>query len=194
MKTPIIHLFIAIFLIGGFTKLHAERYPVNNTKKGLSVGYDVNFGVNFYSNDFHVGYKLTDKFDSDRRASWQIGADVNWTKYYLYDNYGFAYLDDPSIYRSASVSFPIILGYEINRSMLSGTKVYAGAVYDLILFSNLDNDPYYNIDYGQWAFTVGTKMKVLGLLDAGVAFKYYPNSLFENGDLNRSAISFSIGF
>ena len=206
MKATYIYLIIFLLFVGNFSNLQAQFYKdshnqkdsryhkKSNIKKGLNLGFDLNFGENFYSNNFHIGYSISDKFDGNKKAYWQIGADVNWSKYSIFDSYGFSYFNHPSKYRTTSISFPMILGYQVRRSFFSRIKIYAGPVYDFIITSRLDNAPYYDIDRGQWGFTVGTKLRFLALLNAGIAYKYYPNSLFNNGDFNRSSISFSLGF
>ena len=200
MKTTIIYLIIALFSLGSFSELNAQYYKdrndyhVSNAKKGLNLGADMNFGQDFYARNFHIGYGITDKFDSDRRAYWQIGADVNWTNYSIFNNYGFSYFNVSDTYTTTSVSFPFYLGYEVRRSMFSGLNVYAGPVYDFIITSRLNGQSFYEIDHGQWGFTIGTKIKFLAFFNAGVALKYFPNSLFDDGGLNRTSLSFSVGF
>ena len=200
MKTTFKFLFIVILSFSCFSELQAQYfknnrdYKVSHAKKSWSLGADLNFGQDFYSRDFHIGYGISDRFDGNRKAYWKIGADINWTNYVLFDNYGFSYFNNSSTYSTTSVSFPFYLGYDVRKTMFTGLNLYAGPVYDFILFSRLNGQSYYDIDQGQWGFTVGTKLKFLAFFNAGVALKYYPNSLFNDGGLNRTSLSFSVGF
>ena len=73
-------------------------------------------------------------------------------------------------------------------------KIYTGPVLELILSSKLDGDKYDEIQNTQIGWTVGTRFRFLFILGAQVAYSYFPTPLFKNGDLQRNAFSFSLGF
>lgn len=194
MKKWVIHLLVLVLLIMSCETVQAKKRHRKQISKGFTGSYSFNFGDSFTSNNIMVGYKLSDRIEGNKKMYWQADVDLNWTNYRLFNSGNYSYFNNSSNYRSTSISIPIVLGYELRRSFLTRTKIYGGAMYDLILTFRLGGKPYYDLDYGQWALTVGAKMRILGLLDAGIGYKYYPRPLFMNGDMNRSAISFSVGF
>ncbi len=193
MKKIVIFLIIIAFTVGSLTNIHARNTLKRQLRKNFSIGYDLNFGNDFYSRNFHIGTGYSEKFSDNPKAYWQVGGDINWNRYVLYDKYDDAFYDHNSLLRTTSLSFPFVLGYNVKRTMFTGLKVYAGPVYEMIFTSRLNGDPYYDINHGQLGFTVGTKIRFLVFFNARIAYNFYPYGLFSNGDLNRSALNLSIG-
>lgn len=200
MKTTLSYLLIVLFSVGSFLNINAQSNAskhdskddnfldkISSAKKGFNMGGDANFGQDFSGSNFHVGYRITDKFEGNKKAYWTIGADLNWSKYSLYDN-------SASSLSTTSISFPFIVGYTVKKTFFTGLSFYTGPIYDFIITSRLDRQSYYDIDRGQLAFTVGAKLKFLAIFNTGVAVKLYPTSLFKDGSLNRTSLSFTVGF
>lgn len=192
MKNSIIYLIIIAFVVGSLTQIQAKNTLKRQLRKNFNIGYDLNFGNDFHSRNFHIGTGYSDKFPENKKAYWQIGGDINWNRYVLYDKYDEAFYDHNSTLKTTSLSFPFVLGYEVKRTMFTGLKVYAGPVYEMIFTSRLNGNPYSDINHGQLGFTVGTKIRFLVFVNARIAYNFFPYSFFSNGDLNRSALNLSI--
>lgn len=142
---------------------------------------------------FGTGYGKD--FEFDDKAYWLVNLDMNWGKYTIYPDGAYAMGDKKSILRTTSLSIPAVAGYNIyrNRWLGLGWKVYTGPVLELITDSELDGHEYDEIQNLQFGWTVGTKFRFLYIMNATLAYSYYPTKLFTNGNLNRSAVRFSIG-
>lgn len=193
MKNRVIWLIIIAFSVSSLTLIQARNKFKRQLRKNFSIGYDLNFGNDFYSRNFHIGTGFSQKFPDNKKVYWQIGGDINWNNYVLYDKYDVAFYNHNSLLRTTSLSFPLVLGYEVKRKIFSGLKIYAGPVYEMIFFSRLNGVPYSDINHGQLCFTVGSKIRFLAFFNARIAYNFYPYGLFSNGDLNRSSLNLSIG-
>lgn len=185
-------VFMALFACS-VSNVYSKSSLEKQLWRNANLGWDINQTNDYYSNVFHIGTGISDKFDTDNRAFWQIGVDLNWSKYVLYADGNYSYFDRNALLRTQSLSFPFVLGYDLKQSFFSGMKIYTGPVYEMILTSNLDGRPTADLKPGQWGWTIGTKIRFLGFISAKVAYNYYSTGLFWNGDMNRSALSLSIG-
>ena len=96
--------------------------------------------------------------------------------------------------RTQSLSFPLTFEYKVYKSFFSGIKLYTGPVYELILSSEMDNNDFSGLKNSQLGWTVGTKVRFFAIFSTRLAYTFYPTGLFIDADLNRSAVSFSLGF
>lgn len=194
MKKRIINLLIIILAIPCFITIKAEDTVGKQFFKNIHLGWDINKTYDYRWSNFYLGTEYERKFATDSRAFWQIGANFNWSKYTLYNDGAFALSSHNDIVRTQSISFPFLVGYTISKTFFHGLKVYTGPTYEMILSSKLNGNDFSGLRLGQFGWTVGTKIRFLAIFSARLAYNYYPTGLFENGNLNRSAVSFSIGF
>lgn len=188
----IILFFLAVLYVSAANqkKPNVER----QLKRNFNIGWEVNRTSNYRWSDFHIGTAYGQKFDFDPKASWQLGLNYNWNKYTLY-SYGIHANDYyNSKLRNQSFSIPLIANYQLRKSFFSGLSVYTGPMAELILFSTLDRDPFYNYNPLQIGWTVGTRIRILAVVNAKLGYVFYPTPLFNDGTFNRSAFSFSLGF
>ncbi len=162
--------------------------------KNINIGWDVNRNSDYRWSNFRLGTAYVQKFDDDSKASWSVGADINWSKYTIYSDGAYSLSNYNDILRTRSLSFPFLVSYDVSKTFFHGVKVYTGPTYEMIFSSSLNRTPYYDLRAGQWGWTVGTKIRFLAIFSAKLALNYYPTGLFNNGDLNRSSLSLSLGF
>jgi len=162
--------------------------------KNINIGWDVNKTYDYRWSNFSLGTAYGQKFEFDPKASWQIGINFNWSKYTLYGDGNFALGISDEVFKTQSLSFPLIVEYKLFNSFFSGIRVYTGPVYEHIFTSDLNKSYYAGISNDQFGWTLGTKIRFFAILTARLAYNYYPTGLFSNGNLNRSAVSFSVGF
>jgi hypothetical protein len=193
MKNKFLLSVCIALLVCSVSEVYSKTNLERQLWKNANLGWDVNQTNDYYSNNFHIGTGISDRFDADNHAFWQIGVDLNWSKYVLYADGNYSYFNRNSLLRTQSLTFPIVLGYDLRQSFFSGMNIYTGPVYEMVLSANLDGRPNYDLKPGQWGWTVGTKIRFLGFLSAKIAYNYYSTGLFWNGDMNRSALSLSIG-
>lgn len=191
MKKLVVLLFI---VVGSMVHVQAENYFGKQLINNFHVGWDVNRTDNYRWRNFNIGTGYGNKFGNDPRASWQLSVDFNWSKYTLYSDGDFAIGNSDALLRTKSLSFPLVVSYEVYKSFFNGIKVYTGPVYEVILSSTLDKVPFYDYRPSQWGWTVGTRIRFLIIFSARIAYNFYPTALLYNGEMNRSAVSFSLGF
>lgn len=189
-----IFLLLIVCLFSFYGATYAKDNFGRQLFKNINIGWDINRNSNYRWSNFRLGTAYGQKFEANSRAYWSVGADFNWSKYKIYSDGAFALSDYDDILRTRSLSFPFLVGYDIKKTFFSGMKVYTGPTYEMIFSSTLNRLPYYDLRPGQWGWTVGTKIRFLAIFSAKLALNYYPTGLFNNGDLNRSSVSFSLGF
>jgi len=194
MNKKIIVLLIAALTLSYSGQVQAKNAVGWQLVKNINIGWDVNRTNDYRWSNFRVGTAYGKKFEAIPKLSWQIGANLNWSKYKIYSDGAFSLSNNDAILRTRSLSFPFIVGYDIKKTFFHGVKVYTGPNYELIFSSALNGSPYSDIRAGQWGWTVGTKIRFLAIFSAKLALNYYPTGLFYNGDMNRSSVSFSLGF
>lgn len=191
-------LFISLILtlLTLTLSLQAEEKTSINRQlwKNAHISWDVYKTDNYRWRNFSIGTGYGENFDFDQNAYWLIGLDYNWGKYTLYSDGVFAMGEDNAILKTKSLSIPVVAGYQVYRKLSRSMRVYTGPILELILSSKLDGDKFDEIQNTQLGWTVGTKFRFLFILGAHVAYSYYPTALFKNGDLQRNAFSFSLGF
>ena len=171
---------------------------------GKQMWKNANFGWNTYKTDDYkwrnifIGTGYGRDFENAKDAYWQVGLNLNWSKYTLYPEGKFNFTDNKDYLKTTSFSVPAIAGYNIYKSKLRSVvlKAYTGPVFEFIVNSKVNGytqnlHPTNNFQTG---WTVGANLLFLYLLSARVAYTYYPYSLFQKDDLYRRALSFSLGF
>jgi len=193
-KTIILTLILLIFTIP--SSLQAKEKPTISRQlwKNAHLSWDVYRTDDYRWRNIAIGTGYGDNFDFDNKAYWLVGLDYNWGKYTLYSDGAYAMGVDNAILRTKSLSIPVVAGYQVYKKLSRSMKIYTGPVLELILSSKLDGHNYDEIQNTQLGWTVGTKFRFLFIFGAHVAYSYYPTALFTNGDLQRNAISFSLGF
>jgi hypothetical protein len=194
MKKNIIILLIFNLLSVGFGNAYSKDSFKRQMFKNMHIGWDLNKTNDYRWSNFNFGTAYGQRFHLNSKASWQIAADYNWSKYTLYSNAEFNSSNYDKILRTQSLSFPLTAEYRVYRTLFTNIRVYTGPVYELILSSKMDGNYYSGIKNSQLGWTLGSKIRFLGIFNARLAYNYYPTGLFSNGGLNRSAISFSVGF
>jgi len=193
-KVTILLIFVCIFIVSGKIQAKTKDTIGKQLFKNFNLGWDVNSNHDYRWSNFHIGTAYGRKFESDSKAAWQIGADLNWSKYTLFSDGIYSLGTNNNILRTRSLSFPLIASYDISKTFFHGLKVYTGPTYEMIFSSTLNRNDYSKIRFGQFGWTVGTKIRFLAIFSARLAYNYYPTPLFNNGNLNRSNVSFSFGF
>ncbi|MBP1664990.1 MAG: hypothetical protein H6Q19_2130 [Bacteroidetes bacterium] len=176
----------------------------NKSDFGKQLWKNANFGWNTYKNDDYkwrnifIGTGYGRNFQQFKKAYWMVGLNLNWSKYTLYPNGAFNFTANKDYLKTTSFSVPVTAGYTIYTSKLRSMnlKAFTGPVFEYILTSKLNGytDNQYPINNFQTGWSVGANFRFLYLLSARVTYTYYPYSLFENHDLYRRALSFSLGF
>lgn len=186
-------LIFALLLFAGMLEAQPKNTG-NQMKNNLRIGWDVNRTDDYRWRNFNLGIGFGKRITHDPRASVQLGVDMNWSKYTLYADGDFAFGSRDAILTTRSLSFPLLFNYDIYRSFFTGMRVYTGPVYEYIFTASLNKTPFNDYRPSQWGWTVGTRVKFLAVLSGRLAYNFYPTALFSNGEMNRSAVSFSIGF
>lgn len=190
MKSKFIILFVSALIVSSLSSTFAEKKNNHQIEPNFTVGYDIKLSDNYTGRNFHLGAALTDKFENNSRAYWKVGADLNWNKYYLND--AESLFGDNSVLRTNSFSIPIEFGYEIKRSFLVRTHVFAGPVYDYIFAAKLNGNYYDNFDRGLLGLKVGVKFNVIRLINFKISYSTFPDYMINSG-FNRSSLSLSMG-
>ena len=141
-----------------------------------------------------MGTAYGKKFEFNPLTSWQLGMNYNWSKYTLYSDGNYTRGNYNSILRTRSLSFPLTFEYKVYKSFFTGVKLYTGPIYELILSSEMDDNQFSELNNSQLGWTLGTKIRFFAIFSTRLAYTYYPTGLFVDGGLNRSAVSFSLGF
>jgi len=162
--------------------------------RNIHLGWDINRSDDYRWRNIALGTAYGQKFEFDRKASWQIGVDYNWSKYTIYSDGNYAIGTTNATLRTQSLSFPLTAEYIVYKSFFTGIKVYTGPVYELILSSNWNVNNFPGLRNSQLGWTVGTKIRFLAIFSTRIAYNFYPTGLFDDGGMNRSAVSFSLGF
>jgi len=192
MKNSILVLIVLITTSYQTTK--AEVSFKKQMSRNINIGWDINKTDDYGWSNFRIGTAYGEKFDSNPLASWQIGLNYNWSKYTLYADGEYRLSNDNEYLRIQSVTIPAIVEYRVFKSFFTGLKVYTGPIYELILVSNLNGNYFPEVRNSQLGWTIGTKIRFLAIINTKIAYNYYPTGLFKDGGLNRSAVSFSLGF
>jgi len=194
MTKKVFFLILTIFTIT--SSLLAKEKPTIGRQlwKNTHISWDVYRTDDYRWRNLAIGTGYGENFDFDEKAYWLVGLDYNWGKYSLYSDGAFAMGEDKAILKTRSLSIPVVAGYQVYKKFTRSMKVYTGPVFELILNSKLDGYRFDEIQNAQFGWTVGTKFRFLIIFGAQVAYSYYPTALFTNGDLQRNAFSFSLGF
>jgi len=194
MKNKIVIIVVICLFTAGVRNIKAEDSFKRQLFKNINIGWDVNKTYDYRWSNFSLGTAYGQKFEFDPQASWQVGLNYNWSKYTLYGDGNYALSASDEVFRTQSITIPLTVEYKLFNSFFSGMKVYTGPVYELILASSLNRNYYPGVSNNQFGWTLGTKIRFFAILNARLAYNYYPTGLFSNGNLNRSAVSFSVGF
>lgn len=194
MTNKIIYIFLTFFSLT--STLQAKEKPsfCSQLWKNAHISWDVYKTYDYRWRNFSIGTGYGNIFDFDQRAYWLVGLDYNWGKYTLYADGAYAMGQDKAILRTKSLSIPFLAGYQVYKKISRSMKIYTGPVLELILSSKFNGYKYDEIQNTQIGWTVGTKFRFLFIFGAQVAYSYFPTPLFKNGDLQRNAFSFSLGF
>ncbi len=163
--------------------------------KNAHINFRVKKNDDYRWRNFAIGTGYGHSIESVPDLSWQINMDYNWNKYTLYPT-GSYDVPKKTILKTGSLSFPATLEYSIYQNFFTGINVYMGPVYELILFTSTKNqvDLRSEVARSQFGWIVGTRFRFLAIFSLRLSYSYYPTSVFKNGDLNRSAVMFSLGF
>lgn len=161
--------------------------------KNFNIGWDIYKNTDYRWRNFNIGTAYGKHFDAEKKAYWQVGVQYNWSKYTLFPKGDFSD-GTKQIMKTGSISVPLVFGYDIYKNFFSGIKVYTGPMYELILSSQINKGQIPDLKNSQWAWTAGARFRFFAVFSLRVAYSYYPTGLFANGDLNRSAFTFSLGF
>ncbi|MFZ4724252.1 MAG: hypothetical protein ACOYMD_02285 [Paludibacter sp.] len=183
-----------ILLIACYQYAEAEVTFRSQMYKNFNLGWDINKTDDYRWSNFSIGTAYGEKLITNPLVSWQIGLNYNWSKYTLYADGEYALSFNNEYLRTQSITIPATFEYKIFRSFFTGVKVYTGPVYELILTSKINGNHFPNLRNSQFGWTLGTKIRFLAIFNTKIAYNYYPTGLFNDGALNRSAISFSLGF
>lgn len=153
--------------------------------RNLNVGYGAYNTSTYKSSNFHVGTSYSQYFKKDPKAYWQLGVGMNWYDYTL--------KKDNSKFSVNSVSVPFRLGYVLYSNDFFGIRIFAGPTYEYVYHSNY-SDAANSVQRSQLALSAGGIFSISGVTSLHVSYKFYPTGLFSNGDFQRSAFNFSIGF
>lgn len=194
MKKKIILLLISAFFLIFYGEIKAKEAIGKQLFKNINIGWGVNRTNDYRWSNFHLGTAYGSKFEFNSKAAWQIGADLNWSKYTLYSDGDYSLSNYDDIMRTRSISFPLTVSYDIKQAFFNGVKVYTGPTYEMIFSSSLNRNSYYGINSSQLGWKVGTNIRFLAIFNTKLAYIYYFTTLFNGGNFNRSNISFSIGF
>jgi len=194
MLKKVLYLILTLLTIS--STLHAKEKPsfCSNLWKNTHISWDVYKTDDYRWRNFSIGTGYSENFEFDQKVYWLVGLDYNWGKYSLYSDGRYAMGNGKAILKTQSLSIPVVAGYQVYRKLSRSMKVYTGPVLELILSSKLDGYKYDEIQNAQFGWTVGTKFRFLFIFGAQVAYSYYPTPLFTNGDLQRNAFCFSLGF
>lgn len=191
----IICLFLISFFVYNISAANEKKISVQKELfNNINLGWDVKRTSDYRWRNFHIGTAYGEKFDFNPKYSWQVGMNFNWNRYTLYNNGDVALSSHNSILRNQSISFPIIMNYQLYKTFFTGLNLYSGPVVEIVFPSTLDRVDFENYNPLQMGWTIGTKLKFLAIFSAKLAYNYYPTSLLTDKIFNRSAVSFSIGF
>ena len=193
MKKQIIILLLVLVSIN---IIHAQKDKSVGKQlfKNINLNWDVNRTDDYRWSNFSLGTAFGKEFESNSLASWQLGLNYNWSKYTLYSDGNYSMGTRNSILRTKSLSFPLTFEYKVYKSFFTGVKLYTGPVYELILSSEMDDKNFSGLNRSQLGWTAGTKIRFFAIFSTRLAYTFYPTGLLNNGDLNSSAVSFSLGF
>jgi hypothetical protein len=144
--------------------------------------------------NFGIGTGVGNNFQFENKLSWKTGIDLSWNKYMLYNTGNYYNVTKESRMTMWSLSVPLILDYQAYKNFWTGVNVFSGPVYEQILTIGSDQIDPSTISRAQFGWTVGTRLRFFAFLSLRVSYNHYFTGLFTNGDFNRSAVRFSIGF
>lgn len=193
MKKQITIVLLVVLSVGS-TNAQKDKSVGRQLFKNININWDINRTDDYRWSNFSLGTAYGKKFESNSLASWLLGMNYNWSKYTLYSDGDYAQSVRNSILRTQSLSLPLTFEYKMYKSFFTGVKLYTGPVYELILYSDMDDKNYSGLKNSQLGWTVGTKVRFFAIFSSRLAYTYYPTGLFVDGGLNRSAVSFSLGF
>jgi hypothetical protein len=196
-KTVIVLTFICLFTNGLWLQAkEKEEKKISDFGRQMirnfSVGWDGFKTEEYRWGNFNVGTSYGKKFHPDEKIYWLIGLQYNWGKYTLYPNGTFG-SNREQILTTNSISVPLLIDFDVYENSFLNIRAYTGPVYEVVFSSNFNKQYVPEIKKSQWAWTVGAKVRFFAVVGLRVAYSYYPTGLFKNGDLNRSAITFSLG-
>lgn len=194
MKMKNCILVLIVLITTSYQTTKAEVSFKKQMYRNINIGWDINKTDDYGWSNFRIGTAYGEKFVSNPLATWQIGLNYNWSKYTLFADGEYALSNNNEYLRIQSVTIPAIVEYRVFKSFFTGLKVYTGPIYELILVSNLNGNYFPEVRNSQLGWTFGTKIRFLAIFNTKIAYNYYPTGLFKDGGLNRSAVSFSLGF
>lgn len=189
-----IFILLLLSISTNFINAQEEKSIGRQLFKNINLSWDVNRTDDYRWRNISLGTAYGKKFESNPLTSWQLGINYNWSKYTLYSDGDYAMGSSNSILKTKSLSFPLTLEYQVYKSFFTGVKLYTGPIYELILSSKLDGNDFSGLNRSQFGWTVGTKVRFFAIFSTRLAYDFYPTGLFIDGGLNRSAVSFSLGF
>jgi hypothetical protein len=186
-------LLLVLLLCGGMPA-RAKTGVGGQLWKNFHLSWDISRTDDYRWRNFSLGSGYGLDFGTNNQAYWLVGMDFNWSKYTLYSDGVYSMGADNVRLKTTSLSFPAVVGYRVYEKWSGNMKVYTGPVLETILSSYWDGRPYDEVQNMQLGWTVGTKIRFWLIFSARLAYSYYPTGLFRNGDLNRSNVTFSLGF
>jgi hypothetical protein len=189
-----ISIILLVLISTNFVQAQKDDSVGRQLFTNINLNWDVNRTDDYRWRNFSLGTAYGKRFEANPLASWQLGMNYNWSKYTLYSNGNYSRGINNSTLRTQSLSFPLTFEYKVYKSFFTGIKLYTGPVYELILSSEMDDNDFSGIKNSQLGWTVGTKVRFLAIFSTRLAYTFYPTGLFIDGGLNRSAVSFSLGF
>ena len=188
-------IFISALLIMSGLVFSQDNDYLKQLRKNANIGWDSHKNENYRWRNFSIGTAITGEIEAIPKTSWRLGMNINWSKYTLYRNGFYSQMPDKhTVIRTNSFSFPAYAVYEISDKQPYTMNLYTGPVYELIYHTNLQTPIYDGISPSQLGWTFGTNVRLWRIIGVRLAYTSYASGLFNNGNLNRSAVSFSIGF
>jgi hypothetical protein len=193
----IITTFVFFSTIGHLCSQN-ENYFAKQLIGNINFGWTVDKTPDYRWRNIFFGTAYQQSFRFDEKMYWKVGAHVNFSKYTIYkdgkyDIFGQGMLRDRS-FNTSSLTIPAYVGYNVYRiGEYVDFTVFGGAVFEIMTSASLDGKAFNEIKRGQWGLTVGTKIRFFNVLSTNLSYVYYPTGLLKNGQLNRSAINFSVG-
>lgn len=190
-------IFILILMLPFVWNVKAQE--TNDVARQLLQ--NTNIGINVYhTNDFRwrnfmIGTGYGQPISFIPKTYWNARINLNFNKYTIYGSGRYALTPyGNSTLKTTSISLPILAGYELFQTEGFGVNLYTGPVTEFVITSKLDGHNYDKINRFHAGWTVGSSFNFLYLFRFNVSYIYYPISLFNTGNLTRSAFQFSFGF
>ncbi len=182
--------FILLFVILPFIA-NSQNDFTKQLRKNMNIGWNVFRTDDYRWRNIYVGTGYSEPISEN--LNWSVGANLNWGKYTLYPN-RILEIPNRSTLKTTSLTFPVMLNYQLYKSRSSGLNFFTGPQFETIIYSKLDGYSFNNLNNFQTGWTIGSSYRFLYFLRLQLGYTYYPISLFSNHSMPRSALNFSVGF